>query len=529
MSSVSQDTTNLVRLNKPTQLALKNPPLPSSSLWSMDSCLEDMLMTDTSPLDPGSDSCEDPDDSTMHDTLSCSPTTSLPSSTSSSLVSMSMSHRPTMTGLDFITPHSPKPFEIHHYPAASSPKSDSVLPLAASKMLATLNDEPLPPKKAVRGRKPTVTFDLDPCPREEIPVQELDGLSSMMQLTNQTLPSIERNSRSRHPDGHDQTDDVFDLKSTFSTQLPSEDPSPLECVLEPSFEVDAKDNEWDTTSRLFCIKNHTISPLQVSPYPKPIVATPTLSTEPTESSKVAISDSNSHNGPTAVQPSGPKPQEAILEHILSEPAPSEMLVALFDRPSEMKALVAKHSEYFGLIKSSLPKNSRDAFDALLFISRNDLSDSDWMRSLAQYLEPLPCLLQKFKAIVGWIGSDNDSNDDDDFRRGSDDEFDYTREESLEQVEIKWFRDIEGFPLEVFQQLYPQFFINVREKLQGRRMGLGGDHRDQYVVFCETLQLDRQALPCDKAWARRINGCLERHPELLLQFKEIVAYEVGFDD
>jgi len=50
-----------------------------------------------------------------------------------------------------------------------------------------------------------------------------------------------------------------------------------------------------------------------------------------------------------------------------------------------------------------------------------------------------------------------------------------------------------------------------------------------LIFRETLNLSRQELACDNAWTRRMNGCLEKHPELLLQLKEIVAYEVGYDD
>ncbi|KAF9109143.1 hypothetical protein BGX27_007952 [Mortierella sp. AM989] len=219
------------------------------------------------------------------------------------------------------------------------------------------------------------------------------------------------------------------------------------------------------------------------------------------------------------------PQETILNHILNEAAPQDMLVALFERPSELQALVARHSDFFNLMYSSLSKASRDEFKKILFEPRESLSDRDWMQAIAERLDSLPCILEKFKDIVGWIGPD--SEDDDENVLWGEDEYG-CRDSSFEQVQIKWLRDIEDFPLETFQEYYPQFFINARERLEGRRMSHGGDQRDQYVIFCETLSLTREALPCDGAWMRRMNGCLEKHPELLLQLKEIIAYEVEYD-
>ncbi|KAF9151816.1 hypothetical protein BGX21_002919 [Mortierella sp. AD011] len=229
------------------------------------------------------------------------------------------------------------------------------------------------------------------------------------------------------------------------------------------------------------------------------------------------------------------PQEIILNHILSEAAPQDMLVALFDRPSELEALAARHSEFFNVMYSSLlSKANCNEFKKMLFQPREVLSDREWMKSISEQLESLPYILEKFKNIVGWIGpaSLNDSDDSDSYY-GDDtlwgeDEYGY-RDSSFENVQIKWFRDIqEEFPLETFQECYPQFFINARECLEGKRMSYGGDQRDQYVIFCETLDLTREDLRCDSAWVRRMNGCLEKHPELMLQLKEIIAYEVDYD-
>ncbi|KAF9119022.1 hypothetical protein BGW39_000666 [Mortierella sp. 14UC] len=222
-----------------------------------------------------------------------------------------------------------------------------------------------------------------------------------------------------------------------------------------------------------------------------------------------------------------QPKEIVPNHITAETVPQDMLVALFDRSSELEALAAIHSDFFSLIYSTLSKSTREPFKTLLFTPRSALGDLDWMRAIEQHLAPLPpCILEKFKGIVGWIGPDGDENKDDCL--WGEDEYGY-RDSSFEQVQIKWLRDVPNFPLKTFEQCYPQFFVNARECLQGRHMSYGGDQRDLYLIFCETLDLSRDDLPCDNAWARRMNGCLEKHPELLLQLKEIIAYETGYDD
>ncbi|KAG0037772.1 hypothetical protein BGZ82_001858, partial [Podila clonocystis] len=86
MSSVTQgvpfSATATARLVK-VPVGTKRPMGLSTSSTSMETGLEDMLMTETPPLDLGSDSGEDPDDeNTMHDILSYSPA-SLPSSATS--------------------------------------------------------------------------------------------------------------------------------------------------------------------------------------------------------------------------------------------------------------------------------------------------------------------------------------------------------------------------------------------------------------------------------------------------------------
>ncbi|KAF9432094.1 hypothetical protein BGZ76_011271 [Entomortierella beljakovae] len=217
------------------------------------------------------------------------------------------------------------------------------------------------------------------------------------------------------------------------------------------------------------------------------------------------------------------PQENILSHIYTEAAPQDMLVALFVRPVELEALAARHSEFFALMYNSLTKVDKSEFKKMLFMPREDYPDLEWMRYIIEQFDSLPFIIERFKDIVGWIGPDSE----DEAVHWSEEEYG-CRDSSFDNVQIKWLRDIENFPIEVFKQFYPQFFTNARQSLEGRRMSHGGDQRDQYVIFCETLGLTRDELPCDNAWMRRMNCCLEKHPELLLQLKEIIAYEVDYD-
>jgi len=342
-------------------------------------------------------------------------------------------------------------------------------------------------RNGAQGRRPTVSFDLDQAPSPP---------ECCLERTPRTRFAL------RHDDGRDNFVDAVN-SPTVNDPLPATGPVP------PA--------NPDTQEQLL-LTEQALRRVSIAP-------TTDGGRDDALAAAAVVEHEQQAHAVTKVENS--PPQETILDHILHECAPQDMLVALFDRPLEMQALVAMHSDYFDLVNSSLSKTARDRLKALLFIPRTELSDREWMGAIAELLCSLPpCLLEKFKGIVGWIGPDGDEDEDENVLWGED-EYGY-RDASFEQVQLKWFRDLENFSLETFERCYPQFFANARERLQGRRMSHGGDQRDQYVIFCETLQLSREDLPCDNAWTRRIMGCLEKHPEQVLQLKEIIAYEVGYD-
>ncbi|KAF9100514.1 hypothetical protein BGX29_006513 [Mortierella sp. GBA35] len=359
--------------------------------------------------------------------------------------------------------------------------------------------------KGARGRRPTVTFDLD-----------------------DEHPTVPLSPSAVHPYYRHDDDDVnhshraTDIKADDNGDHPDKKTHQATTTSEvPDTALVAAEQALRRVSITSPVHDRKLSA------PQDPEATTNLATTTTPAATSITTSSSSSS--SVVENSAP-PQEIILNHITADPVPQDLLVALYDRSSELETLAAIHSDFFNLIYSSLSKTSRESFKTLLFTSRSSLGDRDWMAAIDNHLSALPpCILEKLKGIVGWIGPDGDYDDDDnDNVLWGEDEYGY-RDSSFEQVQIKWLRDVPGFPLETFKQRYPQFFVNARERLQGRRMSHGGDPRDQYEIFCETLALSRDDLPCDNAWTRRMNGCLEKHPELLLQLKEIIAYETGYDD
>ncbi|KAF9576745.1 hypothetical protein EC968_005518 [Mortierella alpina] len=351
-------------------------------------------------------------------------------------------------------------------------------------------------RNGAQGRRPTVSFDLDEAPSPPEPC----------------LEHIEHNRRTRFALRHDDVDDDDanggdNFVNTENSPTENNDTVPATGPLPPA--------NPDTQEQLL-LTEQALRRVSIAP-----------TTDDGCDDAIATAVEHKHQANAVARVENSPPQETLLDHILHECAPQDMLVALFDRPLEMQALVAMHSDFFGLVNSSLSKTARERFNALLSIPRTELSDREWMGAIVELLCSLPpCLLEKFKGMVGWIGPDGDE-DEDEMVLWGEDEYG-CRDASFEQVQLKWLRDLEDFSLETFERCYPQFFANARERLQGHRMSFGGDPRDQYLIFCETLQLSRKDLPCDNAWTRRMMGCLEKHPELVLQLKEIIAYEVGYD-
>ncbi|KAG0262320.1 hypothetical protein BG011_000073 [Mortierella polycephala] len=494
-----------------------SPSIPAMEHRSTDNQPEDMMMTDsaipcTPPLDLGSDSGEDDElDYSMRFPLSPLPRTS------TQPVSILL-HRKRKDSQE----HGAVP---HLHGRCQSQGQQEQFPSQQEEGYAAAPALDSTQGKGARGRRPTVTFDLDE--------------PSVLGIAAESSPTIIA-SHIRHSDDDEEESDSDSVTREPITADPTSRQDELENYAKPLA------NPGKTTGDSLhlteqALRRVSITPSTVDDDDKnhiPDNDNDNFSVKPLGAKDSSINDklvaqqeSNPTVSPLCATSQYNPPKEVELSRTLHEPVTQDILVAMLDRPSEMEALVAKHPDFFSLINSSLCKTSRDLFNVVVLKPRAELSDRDWMHAIAGHLQSLPiCILEKFKGIVGWIGPDCEDDEDEDYHDPlwDDEEYCY-RDSSFDNVQIKWLRDLDDFSLETFQKCYPQFFVNCRDRLHGRHLSYGGDQRDLYDIFCETLRLTRKDLLCDNAWTRRMNGCLEKDPELLLQLKEIVAYESEYDD
>ncbi|KAF9188498.1 hypothetical protein BGZ51_000535 [Haplosporangium sp. Z 767] len=515
---------------RPPYLDLSKPvPLPSITVMEHQSTgnqPEDMMMTDsttpcTPPLDLGSDSGEDDElDYSMRSPLSPLPRSSVQP------VSILLNRKRKDSQEHGTIPHLHDRHQVQGQQGQLPQQQEEGY--AAAPALDNTRG------KGARGRRPTVTFDLDE-----------PSVFKQTSIIAESSPTA-ITSHIRHSDDEEESDSGSEAREpvTADPTSRSEDGSQdeLEIYAKPlaNPELTAGDNLFLTEQAL---RRVSITPSTAGDDDDDKSHIPNndndnVNVTPLEDKdndiddkSVALQEARLTDSPTCATGRFSPPKEVALSRVLHEPVAQDILVAMLDRSSEMKALVAKHSDFFNLINSSLCETSRNHYNVIVLKPRAELSDRDWMHAIACHLQSLPiCILEKFKGIVGWIGPDCEEDEDEDHHNPlwSDEEYCY-RDSSFDDVQVKWLRDIDDFSFETFQKCYPQFFVNCRDRLHGRHLTYGGDQRDLYDIFCETLKLTRKELPCDKAWTRRINGCLEKDPELLLQLKEIVAYESGYDD
>ncbi|KAI8887287.1 hypothetical protein K501DRAFT_175798 [Backusella circina FSU 941] len=204
-----------------------------------------------------------------------------------------------------------------------------------------------------------------------------------------------------------------------------------------------------------------------------------------------------------LSPSEPNAPTSI--DICAQAVPDNMLVALFDRSSEMKELVHHNKAYFKSLEHHLgEKWSR--FLNTLYCERSNMPDVEWIGRISKALYDVPPLLEKFKELVGYLGDDDD-DDDDNISSYSSEQYYFS------DVDLTRIRD---FPerLERFHTSYPQFFINCKQTMDN----------EQYTAFTETLFSKRTVMP-DYSWESSIYNQLHCWQNILEQLQEIVAYEI----
>ncbi|KAF7731240.1 hypothetical protein EC973_000656 [Apophysomyces ossiformis] len=88
---------------------------------------------------------------------------------------------------------------------------------------------------------------------------------------------------------------------------------------------------------------------------------------------------------------------------------SDILVALWDRPSEMALLAKRNARFYEAIEHYVKETKGDMaweqFEELVYCSRKELPDREWMAALGEYLRDHPVFWSKFKESVGYAEED----------------------------------------------------------------------------------------------------------------------------
>lgn len=91
--------------------------------------------------------------------------------------------------------------------------------------------------------------------------------------------------------------------------------------------------------------------------------------------------------------------------IHGQPVSSDILVALLDRPGEMKQLVARNSQFYEALGYYISETQGEAawkkFQEIVYKPREKLPDRSWMNQISQYLAHNPVFLSTFKETVGY--------------------------------------------------------------------------------------------------------------------------------
>ena len=94
---------------------------------------------------------------------------------------------------------------------------------------------------------------------------------------------------------------------------------------------------------------------------------------------------------------------------------SDILVALLDRPQEMRMLASRNPYFYEALENYITETQGiDAwvrFQDLAYAPREDLSDRDWIAAITQFLKKNPVFLTKFKESVGYYDDDDEVRSD----------------------------------------------------------------------------------------------------------------------
>ncbi|KAI8142863.1 hypothetical protein BJV82DRAFT_614598 [Fennellomyces sp. T-0311] len=108
--------------------------------------------------------------------------------------------------------------------------------------------------------------------------------------------------------------------------------------------------------------------------------------------------------------SSQQPRRRSSAEIRGQSVSSDVLVALLDRPQEMRILASRNPHFYLALENYITETQGlDAwvqFQDIAYAPREDLPDRDWMAAIAKFLSQNPVFLTKFKESVGYFDEDD---------------------------------------------------------------------------------------------------------------------------
>lgn len=117
------------------------------------------------------------------------------------------------------------------------------------------------------------------------------------------------------------------------------------------------------------------------------------------------------------------------------PLPSYCTLSFLDRPREMAILIQKNPDLFMLIEHAVPPEKYKELEALWKVSREQISDEDWVAKTRSYIAMGPdedeggCLWARWKELVGY--------DPDGYSDGEADEYEWNFQPSDLSLHRRW--------------------------------------------------------------------------------------------
>lgn len=100
-----------------------------------------------------------------------------------------------------------------------------------------------------------------------------------------------------------------------------------------------------------------------------------------------------------------------VDHLCGQVVGQDILVALLDRPNEMKDLMSRNGQFYNTLENYITETQGSVawqrFETILYKSREKMTDRSWMANISLFLVHSPVFMSKFKEIVGYREDDDE--------------------------------------------------------------------------------------------------------------------------